>query len=236
MCRWSNWRNSWPAGGGEHLRQPAAVRRRRGFRALPAHPGCRLRQARRRRLRPGVRARRRRDVPGAADLHRAAARQPGERPVRRVPPRPFQRRRHRGAEALQPGAAARGGVRQEGFPAAVRHPRTGAAVQPADRDHGGRHPARGRRPGDEFAQRLSRRIRAHPGHATAARTRRRRRSRPGGRTRFRGAHRHRRPSPENGGLARRLCRAARCHDARGAHARQRPGWWCWARPGWEKPG
>ncbi len=66
----------------------------------------------------------------------------------------LRRRVHGGAEALQPGAAGRGRLRQEGPAAAQDRPRHGAAVQPADRDRAGGDGARRRRTRAVVAQRL----------------------------------------------------------------------------------
>ena len=99
---------------------------------------------------------------------------------RRVPARLLPRRVHGRAQALQPRAARRRGVRQEGPPAAQDRPRHGAAVQPADPDRAGRDRARRRRPRAVVAQQLSVAGRARRGAEPlprAARDRRRDRQR-----------------------------------------------------------
>ena len=70
-------------------------------------------------------------TPQVYRVHAAAARR---RARGRVPARILPRRVHRRAEALQPRAARRRGLRQEGPPAAQDRPRHGPAVQHADPD------------------------------------------------------------------------------------------------------
>ena len=64
-----------------------------------------------------------RALPRAADLQGASAGRTGRHPGRPFPPRLLRRRVHRGDEAVRLRAAARGGVRQEGLPAADGDPR-----------------------------------------------------------------------------------------------------------------
>ena len=111
------------------LRQPDAVRARRGPRPLPAHlrrrPRAVCRAGRRRRVRavgrrglPGRRARRSPSTPGRSP------------PCSRAPsrPDPLPRRAHRGRQALRPGPPRRRGVRREGLPAAGADPADGRAT------------------------------------------------------------------------------------------------------------
>ena len=77
-----------------------------------------------------------------------------------LPPAFLRRRRHRGGEALHPVPAGLRDVRREGLPAAPdRHPHGGRS-RPAGQGRRRADGARGRRPRDVLAQRLSRRQRA----------------------------------------------------------------------------
>ena len=135
-------------GGGQHLREPAAVRRSRGHRALPEDAGARPGGVRgvggRRRVRPE----RGRDVP-------VVARRPRRRPSRcrgvsdawegASRPGPLRRRGHRGGEALHHGRALPGLLRFEGLPAAGRRPAHGARALAARRGRRLPHRPRARR-------------------------------------------------------------------------------------------
>ena len=92
-------------------------------------------------------------------------------PVRRQPPRPLPRRRHRRAQALPRRAAARRALRREGLPAAPRAHADGARPRPRRRDRRHADRARARRPGDVVAQRLpvARRAAARAGAVARAR-------------------------------------------------------------------
>ena len=71
-------------------------------------------------------------------------------------PRPLPRRHHRRRQALQHGPARRRLLRPEGRPAAGRDPAHGARPRHPGPDRGAADRARGRRAGDELAQRLPR--------------------------------------------------------------------------------
>lgn len=147
-----------------HLRQSAAVRRKRGPRALSARPCARPGDARGRGRALSLRARRRRHV-SAADgdgRRRAEARR---RAGRLRPSRALCRCRDRRDQALQHRPARPRLFRREGFPAAHHHPPHGGGHGAAGR--GGRRGdrARGGRARMLLAQRLS----------LGGRTRRRRR-------------------------------------------------------------
>jgi 3-methyl-2-oxobutanoate hydroxymethyltransferase len=117
---------STPTGGLQRVRQSDPVRPERGLHPLSAHPGCRHQRPAVRRLRRAVAAGRGIDVSvrrGPGGQRARARRQRGA--GRRASPRPFRRRVHRGQPAVQPGAAGRGGVRQEGLPATGGDPADG---------------------------------------------------------------------------------------------------------------
>ena len=113
------------------------------LRALSPDLRQRLREARGRRRLRAVRARRTRDVSGAAGVPRRAAEVARRCARRGVPARLLRRRIDRGLEALRLRTAACGDLRQEGLPAADDPAKDGAAVRATDRhrrrgDGGGR--------------------------------------------------------------------------------------------------
>ena len=142
----------------EPLRQPDPVRPRRGPRALPARRGARRAARLRGRRRPRLRAARsRRSTPRASAtavevegltevLDGDPARRGPEhfRGVTTVVAKLFNTRRPR-----------RRLLRPEGRPAAGRDPAHGPRPRHPGADRGAADRARGRRPGDELAQRLS---------------------------------------------------------------------------------
>ncbi len=148
-------------GGGQHLRQPDAVRQGRGSCQLPAHPGAGLRRPGGRRCRHGVHADPGDHVPAGAgepDLRRGTGSlQPAGRGAA---PGPLPRRQHCGHQAVQPGTAGRGLLRPEGLPATGAHSQDGGRHGDAHRDRRRAHGAGRRRAGTLFAQRLSDRCRA----------------------------------------------------------------------------
>ena len=138
---------------GVDLRQPDAVRARRGLHPLPARPRRRRPQARDGGSRPRVRAGARRDVP-ARRRHARARRRARGAAGRGAPPGPLRGRRDGGREALRRRRPLRRSLRAQGLPAAPRRPAHGARPLRAGGDRRAPHRARAGRPGDELAQRL----------------------------------------------------------------------------------
>ncbi|CAA9557271.1 MAG: Pantoate--beta-alanine ligase, partial [uncultured Thermoleophilia bacterium] len=133
------------------VREPHAVRRRRGSGALPAGRAGRRPPGRRARRRHPVRARRRGDVPARLRDHgRPRARR--RRPRRRRAPRPLRGCRHRGHAPLRHRRARRVVLRPEGLPTGGRDPTARRRSGPAGRDPGAADRPRARRPGLQLAQ------------------------------------------------------------------------------------
>ena len=145
------------------VRQPDAVRRRRGPRRLPARPRARHRaDAEAQGVDVPVRPGRRRGLPGrlrrdraGRRRHRGARRRPGRRG-----PATSRASTTVVTKLLQHGPARRCLVRAEGRPAGARDRQAGARPEHAGADRGRPDRARARRPGDELAQRLPDRRRA----------------------------------------------------------------------------
>src|SRR5205814_2984532 len=183
---------------------------------------ARLRQARQGRLPGGLRARREGDVSEAAGDQGDGAE--SRRHARRtVSAGALRGRDDRGRKALQRRRAARGGLRQEGLPAAPGAARARAAARVRHRDRRRRNRARARRPGDVVAQRLPHAGRAREGAEASS----------GAACHLRACHRGlasapaprraRDREPHHGGLERRLRRDPPPLRPRGAEsARSQP--------------
>ncbi len=130
--------------------------------------------AARRRCRPRLRARRRRGLPGRL-RDRGRGRRPADRGPRRRPRAPrrraFPRRHHGRRQALQRRRPRRRLLRPEGRPAGGGDPPHGPRPRLPGPDRGAADRPRGRRPGDELAQRLPRPARPRARRRPLARAR-----------------------------------------------------------------
>ena len=136
------------------LREPDAVRPRRGLRQVPARRGPRPAPPGGGGRRGRLRADGRRDVSGGLRHQRPRRRRAHRESRGRLAPEPLRRRRRHRHQAARRRAAGRAVSRREGRTAARRRPPLRARPRPAGRGRRRADAARARRPGHELAQRL----------------------------------------------------------------------------------